>query len=93
MERQRFQFPNQWLYIDNIEGEWGAFTDIMKRKDSSIQTRVASLQLKIASEDTLIENKTGTLLQEWEKEKPVTVSTVFLFSPFGAEINIYFYEV
>ncbi|XP_059178510.1 cytoplasmic dynein 1 heavy chain 1-like isoform X2 [Physella acuta] len=72
LERQRFQFPAQWLYIDNIEGEWGAFSDIMKRKDSSIQTRVASLQMKIASEDNLIENKTGTLLQEWEKEKPVT---------------------
>ncbi|XP_012938795.1 cytoplasmic dynein 1 heavy chain 1 [Aplysia californica] len=71
LERQRFQFPSNWLYIDNIEGEWGAFSDIMKRKDSSIQTRVASLQMKIASEDTLVENKTATLLQEWEKEKPV----------------------
>lgn len=78
LERQRFQFPAQWLYIDNIEGEWGAFSDIMKRKDSSIQTRVASLQMKIASEDNLIENKTGTLLQEWEKEKPVTVSCLFI---------------
>ncbi|RUS77140.1 hypothetical protein EGW08_015096 [Elysia chlorotica] len=71
LERQRFQFPQAWLYIDNIEGEWGAFSDIMKRKDSSIQTRVASLQMKIASEDTIIENKTSNLLQEWEKEKPV----------------------
>ena len=74
LERQRFQFPSNWLYIDNIEGEWGAFSDIMKRKDSSIQTRVASLQMKIASEDTLVEGKTSTLLQEWEKEKPVAVS-------------------
>ncbi|XP_076442165.1 cytoplasmic dynein 1 heavy chain 1-like isoform X5 [Babylonia areolata] len=71
LERQRFQFPTNWLYIDNVEGEWGAFSDIMKRKDSSIQTQVASLQMKISSEDTLVENKTGTMLQEWEKEKPV----------------------
>lgn len=73
LERQRFQFPSNWLYIDNVEGEWGAFTDIMKRKDSSIQTQVASLQMKISSEDTLVENKTATMLQEWEKEKPVAV--------------------
>ncbi|KAK7504322.1 hypothetical protein BaRGS_00004626, partial [Batillaria attramentaria] len=72
LERQRFQFPTNWLYIDNVEGEWGAFSDIMKRKDSSIQTQVASLQMKISSEDTLVENKTGGMLQEWEKEKPVS---------------------
>ena len=40
MERQRFAFPPSWLYVDNIEGEWGAFNDILKRKDSSIQTQV-----------------------------------------------------
>ena len=28
LEKQRFQFPSQWLYIDNIDGEWSAFQDI-----------------------------------------------------------------
>ena len=41
LERQRFQFPNQWLHVDNIEGEWGAFSEIIKRKDNSIQTQVS----------------------------------------------------
>lgn len=73
MERQRFQFPTSWLYSDNIEGEWGAFSEIIKRKDSSIQTQVASLQLKIVTEDKVVENKTTDMLSEWEKEKPVEV--------------------
>ncbi|XP_064623935.1 cytoplasmic dynein 1 heavy chain 1-like isoform X3 [Lineus longissimus] len=71
LERQRFAFPSNWLYSDNIEGEWGAFNDIIKRKDSSIQTQVASLQMKIVSEDKVVENKSADLLSEWEKEKPV----------------------
>ncbi|KAL3873221.1 hypothetical protein ACJMK2_036362 [Sinanodonta woodiana] len=71
LERQRFQFPPNWLYSDNIDGEWGAFMDIMKRKDSSIQTQVASLQMKIVSEDKVVESKTVDLLQEWEKDKPI----------------------
>eukprot|EP00105_Crassostrea_gigas_P045649 XP_019929797.1 PREDICTED: cytoplasmic dynein 1 heavy chain 1 isoform X11 [Crassostrea gigas] len=71
LERQRFQFPTNWLYSDNIEGEWGAFNDIMKRKDSSIQTQVASLQMKIVSEDKVVESKTGDLLADWDKDKPV----------------------
>lgn len=74
LERQRFQFPTNWLYSDNIEGEWGAFTDIMKRKDGSIQTQVASLQMKIVSEDKIVEGKTSDLLVDWEKDKPVAVS-------------------
>lgn len=43
LERQRFQFPNTWLHVENLEGEWGAFNEIIKRKDSSIQTQVIKL--------------------------------------------------
>lgn len=78
LERQRFQFPPNWLYSDNIEGEWGAFADIMKRKESSIQTQVASLQMKIVSEDKIVESRTSDLLVDWEKDKPVAVSLIFI---------------
>jgi dynein heavy chain 1 len=71
LERQRFQFPATWMYSDNIEGEWGAFNDILQRKDGSIQGQVASLQMKIVSEDKVVENRTGDLLGEWDKERPV----------------------
>ncbi|XP_034530779.1 cytoplasmic dynein 1 heavy chain 1 [Notolabrus celidotus] len=71
LEKQRFQFPPSWLYIDNIEGEWGAFSDIMKRKDTAIQQQVANLQMKIVQEDKAVENRTTDLLNEWEKTKPV----------------------
>ncbi|ODM96402.1 Dynein heavy chain, cytoplasmic [Orchesella cincta] len=71
LERQRFQLPSNWLHIDSVEGEWSSFSEILKRKDSSIQTQVASLQAKILSEDKVVEGKTNTFLAEWEKEKPV----------------------
>lgn len=70
LERQRFQFPNSWLHVDNIEGEWSAFNEIMKRKDSAIQTQVASLQTKIVAEDKAVENRTVDFLNEWESNKP-----------------------
>ncbi|MBN3298743.1 DYHC1 protein, partial [Amia calva] len=71
LEKQRFQFPPSWLYIDNIEGEWGAFSDIMKRKDTAIQQQVANLQMKIVQEDRAVESRTTDLLTDWEKTKPV----------------------
>ncbi|KAJ8666404.1 hypothetical protein QAD02_008066, partial [Eretmocerus hayati] len=71
LERQRFQFPPHWLHVDNIEGEWGAFNEIMKRKDASIQMQVSSLQLKIVAEDKAIEGRTTDYLCDWEQGKPV----------------------
>lgn len=70
LERQRFQFPNSWLHVDNIEGEWSAFNEIMKRKDSTIQTQVASLQSKIVAEDKAVETRTTDFLNDWEHNKP-----------------------
>ncbi|XP_072938013.1 dynein heavy chain, cytoplasmic isoform X3 [Epargyreus clarus] len=75
LERQRFQFPAQWLHVDNIEGEWSAFNEIMRRKDSSIQTQVASLQQKIVAEDKAVETRTLEFLAEWERSKPTDGST------------------
>lgn len=75
LERQRFQFPAQWLHVDNIEGEWSAFNEIMRRKDSSIQTQVASLQQKIVAEDKAVETRTIEFLTEWERGKPTDGST------------------
>ncbi|XP_078516318.1 cytoplasmic dynein 1 heavy chain 1 [Lissotriton helveticus] len=74
LEKQRFQFPSSWLYIDNIEGEWGAFNDIMRRKDSAIQQQVANLQMKIVQEDRAVESRSIDLLTDWEKTKPVAGS-------------------
>ncbi|XP_055846761.1 dynein heavy chain, cytoplasmic isoform X3 [Episyrphus balteatus] len=70
LERQRFQFPNSWLHVDNIEGEWSAFNEIIKRKDTAIQTQVASLQAKIVAEDKAVETRTVDFLNDWEKNKP-----------------------
>lgn len=40
LERQRYSFPPDWLYVDQIQGEWAAFSEILKRKDDSIKEQV-----------------------------------------------------
>ncbi|RKP08503.1 dynein heavy chain [Thamnocephalis sphaerospora] len=71
LERQRYQFQNDWLYVDQIEGEWSAFNEILTRKNNAIQEQVAGLQMKIIAEDKVIEEKIRTLVGEWEGNKPV----------------------
>ncbi|KAJ3090057.1 hypothetical protein HK102_004799, partial [Quaeritorhiza haematococci] len=71
LERNRFQFPNDWLYVDNVDGEWSAFNEILTRKNNAIQDQIAGLQLKIVAEDRIVEQKIRDIVAEWEKSKPV----------------------
>jgi dynein heavy chain 1 len=45
LERQRYAFPGDWLYVDQIQGEWSAFSELLKRKDDSIKEQVGELQV------------------------------------------------
>ncbi|CAO3629084.1 unnamed protein product [Cunninghamella echinulata] len=71
LERQRFQFPNDWVYVDQVDGEWSAFNEILGRKNNAIQEQVAGLQMKIVAEDKVVEQKIRDICAEWEKSKPV----------------------
>ncbi|KAI8066635.1 dynein heavy chain [Gongronella butleri] len=71
LERQRFQFPNDWVYVDHVDGEWSAFNEILSRKNNAIQQQIAGLQMKIVAEDKVVEQKIRDICAEWDKTKPV----------------------
>ena len=43
LERFRYQFPDDWLYSDQLRGEWSAYNEILKRKNDSIQEQLGML--------------------------------------------------
>lgn len=45
LERQRYQFPPDWLYVDQVESEWVAFNEILSRKNASIQDQLGEQQV------------------------------------------------
>ena len=68
---QRFKFPTDWLYYDNVEGEWSAFQEIYARKMHALEGQIPSLRQKIKAEDSLLEAKIKELIAEWAENKPV----------------------
>lgn len=42
LERNYYQFPSNWLDVDEVNGKWNAFNDILKRKDMAMQSQVHS---------------------------------------------------
>ncbi|KFD71623.1 hypothetical protein M514_05338 [Trichuris suis] len=71
LERQRFQFPANWLYSENFEGEWLAFSDILVRRDRAIQNQVNVLQAKIRQENSVVETRSGEIIADWNANKPI----------------------
>lgn len=45
LERFRYQFPDDWLYSDQLRGEWSAYNEILKRKSDSIQEQLGIVVL------------------------------------------------
>lgn len=41
LERLRFRFSTDWMHVDQVEGEWGAFNDILGRKKAAIQEQIS----------------------------------------------------
>ncbi|PWZ01334.1 cytoplasmic dynein heavy chain 1 [Testicularia cyperi] len=71
LERQRYMFPQDWLNVVQVEGEWSAFQEILSRKNASIQEQLAGLQMKIIAEDKIVGDKISTIISEWEQQKPI----------------------
>jgi dynein heavy chain 1 len=70
LERQRFSFPSNWIYFEQIEGEWGAFNEIFLKKEKLIQDQMPDLQRKIVNQDKVVQLRLAQFLEDWNKSKP-----------------------
>jgi len=72
LEKQRFfVWPSDWLYVEQLEGEWSAFSMILTMKNNAIQDQISALQFKIVNEDRIVQTKIKDACTEWENNKPV----------------------
>ncbi|KAJ2996812.1 hypothetical protein HDV02_006190 [Globomyces sp. JEL0801] len=81
LERQRYHFGPEWLYIDQIKGEWSSFKEILSKKNKVVDEQlgmlvfinnyVAALKLKIIDEDKVVNGEAENLVAEWAQQKPI----------------------
>lgn len=72
LNRQRYQFPNDWLFIDQINGEWQALNEILQRKSKIVQDQTDALKAKITAEDKVVGDKIAEIIAQWNDQKPVS---------------------
>ncbi|KAF3401369.1 Dynein heavy chain, cytoplasmic [Talaromyces pinophilus] len=72
LARQRYQFPTDWLHVENVDGEWAALNELLTRKSKIVQDQTEALRAKITAEDKVIGDKIKEIIVQWNDEKPVS---------------------
>ncbi len=72
LTRQRYQFPSDWLEVDQIDHEWTALNEILDRKLKIVEDQTDALRAKILAEDKVVSEKVNDLIANWNDEKPIS---------------------
>ncbi|KAH6718072.1 cytoplasmic dynein-like protein 1 heavy chain 1 [Leptodontidium sp. MPI-SDFR-AT-0119] len=70
--RQRYQFPADWLQVEQVDSEWTALNEILSRKAKIVQDQTDALRAKITAEDKVVGDKILEITGQWNEEKPVS---------------------
>ncbi|KAF2754571.1 cytoplasmic dynein-like protein 1 heavy chain 1 [Pseudovirgaria hyperparasitica] len=74
LSRQRYQLPGDWLYVEQIDGEWTALNEMLDRKSKIVNDQSDALRAKIVAEDQVVGRKISEIVSQWNDEKPVSGS-------------------
>jgi len=66
LQSQRYNFPSDWMWLANIEGEWEAFQQILDRKWKEMEMKIPVLQKRILDEDRTLESSIRETETEWK---------------------------
>jgi dynein heavy chain 1, cytosolic len=72
LTRQRYQFPQDWLFMDHVDNVWSILNEILTRKLKVVEDQTDALRAKILAEDKVVQEKIADTIQQWNQEKPVS---------------------
>ncbi|ODQ67358.1 hypothetical protein NADFUDRAFT_21086 [Nadsonia fulvescens var. elongata DSM 6958] len=72
LSRQRFQFPSDWLFIDQIENEMAALKEIFLKRNTSIEEQTDVLRSRIEAEIYRMSESVKKVKSTWSEEKPLS---------------------
>lgn len=76
LQRQRFQFPKEWLAATTLVSAFTDMSQILDKRSSSMDMQLPTLQIKIKEEDRLLLSRTDELSSNWERDRPADGNAV-----------------
>lgn len=71
LTRQRYKFPADWLFVEQLENNFAILISLMERKDATINGNMDLIASKLTSEAKNINDSTKKLVNEWSTKKPI----------------------
>jgi dynein cytoplasmic 1 heavy chain len=71
LERQRFMFPDEWLYLDRVQSEYYAFDQILNRKLAQMHNEAAHIQAQLNAEEVRLNDCVKQTVSDWKSQRPV----------------------
>ncbi|KAL8700215.1 MAG: hypothetical protein Q9224_001067, partial [Gallowayella concinna] len=72
LKRSRYQFPTDWLDVDQADKQWSAFSELLSRKLKIVHDQTDALRAKTTAEDKVVGGKIAEIVQQWNDEKPIS---------------------
>ncbi|KAL8732460.1 MAG: hypothetical protein Q9166_002673 [cf. Caloplaca sp. 2 TL-2023] len=72
LKRQRYQFPADWLPVEQVDDQWCTLTDILNRKLKIVDDQTDALRAKTLAEDKVVAGRIADIIQKWNEEKPIS---------------------
>ncbi|KAF2764978.1 hypothetical protein EJ03DRAFT_331373 [Teratosphaeria nubilosa] len=72
LSRLRFQYPKDWLYVEQVDHEWTALVEVLERKSKLIADQTDALRAKIIAEDGVMSRRIGEATERWNEQRPVS---------------------
>ncbi|CAJ2513502.1 Uu.00g016210.m01.CDS01 [Anthostomella pinea] len=70
--RSRYNLPNDWVDVQQVDSQWDALNEILNRKAKIVQDQTDALKAKIVAEDQVVMEKIAEIATKWNEEKPVS---------------------
>lgn len=72
LSRLRFQYPKDWLYVEQVDHEWTALMEVLERKSKLIADQMDALRAKIIAEDGVVSTRISEATERWNEQRPVS---------------------
>ena len=70
LDRQRYHPPSDWLYIDQVEGEWSAVKQLLTRKNQQMEGEIPTIQAQLLSDEQVQNGKIKDIEELWRNQRP-----------------------
>lgn len=75
LSRLRFQYPKDWLHVEQVDHEWAALVEVLEKKSKQINDHTEGLRTKIVAEDGVVSRRIAEMTEKWQEQRPESGST------------------